>query len=83
MAFHHLTFSPGASKAIQALRPPLRERVERALQRIVADPATGKSLKGPLQGKRSYRVGDWRIIYLVQEDTVYVETLDHRGRVYR
>jgi mRNA-degrading endonuclease RelE of RelBE toxin-antitoxin system len=83
MAFHHLTFSPGASKAIQSLRPPLRERVERALQRIVADPTTGKPLKGPLQGKRSYRVGDWRIIYLVQEDTVYVETLDHRGRVYR
>lgn len=82
MALHHLTFSPGVSKAIQSLRPPLRERVERALQRIVADPTTGKSLKGPLQGKCSYRVGDWRA-YLVQEDTVYVETLDHRGRVYR
>ncbi len=82
MALHHLTFSPGVSKDIQALRPPLRERVERALQRIAADPATGKPLKGPLQGKRSYRVGDWRA-YLIQEDTVYVETLDHRGRVYR
>ena len=83
MPTRRLVFSPLASKQLGALHPPLSERVRLALDQIASDIFAGKPLKGPLKGKFSYRIGDWRIIYLPQDDSVFIETVDHRGRVYR
>jgi mRNA interferase RelE/StbE len=43
-----------------------------------------KSLKGKMSGKYRYRIGDYRVIYLVKEETqqVIIETIAHRRDVY-
>jgi mRNA interferase RelE/StbE len=44
-----------------------------------------KRLKGPLAGHWPYRVGDWRVVYRVDEDkqVVTVVLVVHRSRAYR
>ena len=43
-----------------------------------------KMLTGEFAGKRRYRVGDWRVIYTVDNEhsAVIVLTIAHRSEVY-
>ncbi|MGH9363139.1 MAG: type II toxin-antitoxin system RelE family toxin [Thermoanaerobaculia bacterium] len=80
--------SSHAEKSLERLARsdrPLFLRVDRALDEIAADPATGKALRGPLAGRRSYRVGALRIIYRFSpaEQEVLVLDIAHRGSAYR
>jgi len=50
---------------------------------LAAEPfRVGKPLKYELDGYRSARRGDYRVIYRVTDDTVQVVRVDHRGSVY-
>jgi len=64
---------------------PVFERVKRAVHSIAADPTQGKPLKLGLKGKRSYKVGMYRIIYSIAHNilTVYVLDIGHRREIYR
>ncbi len=59
-------------------------RVDRALDRLAREPEAGKPLQGPLQGRRSLRVGSVRIIYRYDGDQLLVLVLEiaQRQRVY-
>ena len=63
----------------------LLARVDRALDRLAAEPAAGKPLAGPLAGHRSLRVGSLRIVYRYEEARQEVLVLDvaQRGGAYR
>ena len=63
----------------------LFRRLDRALDRLASGPEAGKPLVGPLQGRRSYRVGSVRIIYRWHRGECWVLVLDisQRGRAYR
>ena len=60
-------------------------RLAHALESLKADPSRGKPLKHNLKGKYSLRVCVYRILYIVQKQTVtiYVLDIDHRRDVYR
>ncbi len=60
-------------------------RLDRALDRIAAEPEAGKPLVGPLRGRRSYRVGSVRIVYRWHggECWVLVLEISQRGAAYR
>lgn len=78
-----LKFSSSSQSFIQALHPPLKERIANALLDIASDPRSGKALKGDLKGNYSYRVGDWRIIYTIEKAFIYIKDIRHRREVYR
>jgi mRNA-degrading endonuclease RelE of RelBE toxin-antitoxin system len=78
-----LAFSSPARKFITALHPPLKQRIENALLEIANDSRIGKSLKGDLEGYYSHRIGDWRIIYSIEKDFIFVKDIRHRRDVYR
>lgn len=63
----------------------LLRRLDRALDRIAAEPRSGKPLVGPLRGRRSYRVGSVRIIYRRRAGECWVLVLDisRRSAAYR
>lgn len=65
--------------------PALYQRVARALDDLERDPFQGKPLKGDLRGRYSYRVGSYRIIYLIQHHQLLVLIIDigHRRDIYR
>ena len=51
--------------------------------RLTEDPVgVGKPLRYSLKGHRRLRVGDWRVIYKIQGNTVFIFTIGHRKDVY-
>lgn len=63
------------------------QRIERRLDELEAnpyDPRISKPLKG-LEGMRSSRVGDWRVLYTVEDTvkTIYIVAIRPRGEAYR
>ncbi|CAN5836559.1 hypothetical protein BH23ACT10_BH23ACT10_22990 [soil metagenome] len=72
-----------ASVALKDLDHLVADAVVDALGELERDPMVGHALRGRLTGPRSYRVGVYRIIYqLRDESTVRVVAIGHRGSVH-
>lgn len=63
----------------------LKERITAALEYIGSQPLEGKPLQGELKGTRSFRAGDYRIVYSFDKNKGFIGVLriGHRGNVYR
>jgi mRNA interferase RelE/StbE len=69
-----------AAKDIDTLeraQPKLFSRVIAKIQSLGDNPKLGKPLVGPLKGKWSVRIGDYRVIYEVHSVVVVVLTVNH------
>jgi mRNA interferase RelE/StbE len=77
-------YTRSAAKAIRQLDPQVRERVRAAIETLCDDPLRGKPLQLTLQGLRSWRTGDWRVVYRVLEDRIEILVIagGHRREVY-
>jgi mRNA interferase RelE/StbE len=75
---------PAAARALRTLDPPAQRRVRGAIALLAQDPRPPGARA--LQGRPSLRVrvGDYRIVYTVQDDVllVVVVRLGHRRDVY-
>ena len=82
---YQVTVTPPANKAIARFPLSVRARIAERLLSLADDPRPHGSLK--LQGEDAYRirVGDYRIIYTIEDDRLLVLVVDvgHRGDVYR
>lgn len=71
---------------IPNLPKTIKMRVRRAIEeRLTLDPvAFGKPLRYGLKGSRRLRVGDYRIIFIIEEDAriVLVTKIGHRKEIY-
>ena len=88
MASYRIEFSNQAERVIRRIaerEPALYQRVAHALDDLGRDPFQGKLLKGELKGRYSYRVGSYRILYLVHQHQLLVLIIDigHRRDIYR
>ncbi|MBI3291292.1 MAG: type II toxin-antitoxin system RelE/ParE family toxin [Elusimicrobia bacterium] len=56
-----------------------------AIDRLALHPELGKFLHGEWKGYRTYRTGNYRIIYRVERSRfiIYIITIDDRKEVYR
>jgi mRNA-degrading endonuclease RelE of RelBE toxin-antitoxin system len=62
----------------------IQSRVEKALEVISRDPFAGKKLMGDLEGEYSYRIGGYKMIYVMDgKGNIWIETVSHRKDVYR
>ena len=63
-------------------------RINKAIESMIKNPLKGshiKKLKGKLEGKYRYAIGDLRIIFRVnsEERTVFIEAIGPRGDIYK
>ena len=74
-----------AARELQRIERSDRERLIAAIDRLAENPFAGSALKGELRGLRRIRVGDYRLIYEVQERDLIVLVLRaaHRREAYR
>lgn len=79
-----IEYTATAAKAIRKLDPPVRRQVKAAVERLADDPGRGKALRLTLQGLRSWRTGDWRIVCRIEEERVVIliVAVGHRRQVY-
>ena len=83
---YHLIVKPAAERDIDRLPRHVQPRVVEALSRIQQAPRGMGSVK--LTGTKSIyriRIGDWRIIYEINDDAamVFITTVAHRSQAYR
>ena len=75
-----------AERAIDGLDPQVRRRVLLAIGSLARDPRSTPGVKA-MRGGDTYRlrVGDWRVIYTLQDAVllVVVVQIGHRREVYR
>lgn len=71
-------------KQFRKLSVRVKKRLKGAIEeKLLTDPVLfGKPLRTSLFGCRSLRVGDYRIIYRVEEETVEILLFGHRSTVY-
>ncbi len=79
-----VSYTQSAAKAIRRLDPQVRSKVRAAIERLVEDPTRGKPLQLTLRGLRSWRTGDWRIVYRATHEKleILVISVGHRREVY-
>jgi len=68
---------------IERAQPDLHDRIIAKIQALADRPTLGKPLLGPLKGKWSLRIGEYRVIYEIGREVVVVLTVNHRREVYR
>ena len=82
-----VTIIPSALRTIQSLPRNLRERIREKIDSLAESPRPHgvKQLQGSQKGCLRLRVGDYRIIYRVEDDRllVLVVAVGHRREVYR
>lgn len=85
MSRYRIEVRPAALRALRKLDRDVRPRIEGAIALLAEDPRPPASR--PLRGRPGYRVrvGDYRIIYTVEDEVllIVVVTLGHRRDVYR
>jgi mRNA interferase RelE/StbE len=71
---------------LKRLSKPIAVRIRKAIEaKLMTDPYVfGKPLRHDLKGARRLRVGDYRIVYEIEEEwkTVFILTIRHRRDVY-
>jgi len=85
---YELLLAHDARRFYERAEPPLVRRLHRCFERLRQNPYEHpniKRLRGPLVGYLRYRLGDWRVVYAVNEEkrVVTVLLIAHRSRVYR
>lgn len=85
MASYRLLYHPLVlSRDIRRLDPPTRRRIKNAIERkLTRNPeASAKPLAHTTQRLWSLRVGDWRVIFALREDEIWILKIGHRSDVY-
>lgn len=82
---YQLRITRSAAKELRKLPPGVQQRIRQAVRKLADDPRPPKCKK--LQGRNDYRVavGDYRVIYEVDDSSrvVTVWRVGHRRDVYR
>jgi mRNA interferase RelE/StbE len=75
---------PEVAREIAGLPASLKERIKHAItERLATEPALyGKPLRATLKGYWKLRVGDYRVVYEISGDEVFVYAICHRRHVY-
>lgn len=77
-----------ASKYYESLEDNIARKVNKAIVDMTKNPFKGrhiKRLRGKLEGKYRYAVGDLRIVYIINADKrmIRIEAIGPRGDVYK
>jgi mRNA interferase RelE/StbE len=79
-----ILYTRSAARSIRKLDPQVRRRVRAAIDVLAETPERGKPLQLTLKGLRSWRTGDFRIVYRVMDERIeiLVIAVGHRRQVY-
>jgi mRNA interferase RelE/StbE len=86
MPEYRIEFLPTAAKEFKKLPSDLKQRIGVQIEALCLDPrpSGAKALQGG-NGQLRIRVGDYRVIYRIQDDKLIILVLKvgHRSKIYR
>jgi mRNA interferase RelE/StbE len=79
--------SPEASAFYEAADHPLARRLARCFAQLEQEPRRHNNIKrlsGAFSGRFRYRIGDWRVIYRIDDSArrILILSIAHRREVY-
>jgi len=77
-----ITPSKRFKKAVKKLDDFEKEKIEKQVKKIIANPKIGKPLKYK-RGERSLYIKPFRLIYVFRGDEIILLKFDHRKRAYK
>lgn len=78
--YHPKVISDDISKLSSLNKKIIKKSIEQKLQ--TSPLVFGIPLRSSLKGMRKLRVGDYRVIFLIQKKTVRILLIEHRSSVY-
>jgi len=83
---YQLRILPAALKELGSLSELMRRRLDKAILALLEEPrpAGFVALKGKLRGLSRIRVGDYRIVYRIEDDVlvIVIVKVGHRRNIY-
>ena len=82
---YEILLHPDAQKVYAKADKALAKKIAKCLQQLEQDPHPNiKALKGEYSNLYRYRIGDYRIIYSVEDEIVqvFVVAIAHRSKAY-
>jgi mRNA interferase RelE/StbE len=84
---YKVVLSASAIKGLDRLDRKTEKRIQARIDELAPDPIDPRlsSQVEMAEGKRYSRVGDWRLIFEIEENarTRFIITVQHRSRVYK
>lgn len=81
---YRLIYTQRAIKDIKKLDQKVKSRLGKAILRLEDDPfGHGKALINTSQGGYRFRVGDYRVIFDLEDEEIVVLRVGHRREIYR
>ncbi|MCW4005980.1 MAG: type II toxin-antitoxin system RelE/ParE family toxin [Candidatus Bathyarchaeota archaeon] len=77
-----LIFTKEFLKRLKRIDKQTQLRILKELKILKENPAAGKQLVGQLSDLKSFRTGDYRIIYQLSKKEITILTVGHRKKVY-
>ena len=77
-------YAASAAASIKGFDPQIQRRIRAAIKALAEEPERGKALRFSLKGLRSWRTGDFRIVYRIIKERIEVIVIaaGHRQEVY-
>lgn len=86
MMFYNVIYHPDVLKDdLKHIPANIKDRIRKAIEtRLLREPVlSGQPLRQSLKGHRKLRVGDWRIIYRLEDENIIILKIGNRKEVYR
>jgi mRNA interferase RelE/StbE len=81
---YKIAFKKSVSRDLKKIGPDQAERILIKIEKDLPQRAdTFPSLTGSFAGLRKFRIGDYRVIFTILEDTVLILRISHRRESYR
>ena len=81
---YDLVYTRRSIKDIQVLEEKTKKRIGKALLRYSEDPLRyAEKLTDPRLGTYSFRIGDYRVIFDLEETDIVVLRVGHRKEIYQ
>ena len=80
-----IRYHPKVKEDVKKLDAEIKERIKRAIEEKLtqAPEMFGERLKGTLKDLWKLRVGSYRVVFTVEENTVFVLGIWHRREAYK
>lgn len=86
MSGYKLRYKRPAVKSIQKLTPQIKKRLKIKLEFFAnqADPLVfAKALTKPSDAQYRFRIGSYRVLFDIENDTIVILLVQHRKDIYR
>jgi len=81
---YKLVYTRRAARDISKLQKDVKERIRKSLEKYAGNPFSyARKMVDPSLGAYRFRVGDYRIIFDIEDNELVILRVGHRDEIYR